>query len=54
MAYKIKPLTKKKTDYFIADETKAEKEYHRFGFHSIARDEGKHKKYFQRIKEQRF
>jgi len=50
MTYKIKKLTKKKVDYFIADEKKASKEYHQYGFHTIARDETRHEKYFEKIK----
>jgi len=53
-SYKIpKKLTCKKIDYLIADERKASKEYHQLGFHTIAREEGKHAEYFKTIKKQR-
>jgi hypothetical protein len=54
MAYKIKKLTKKKVNYFIKDEKKASKEYHKYGFHSIAKDESRHEKYFENIKKERY
>ena len=38
-------LTKKKIKYFISDEKKATKEYHKYGLHNLERDERKHKNF---------
>lgn len=43
----VKP-SKKKVKYLIKDEKKAAKEYHRYGFHNLEKDERKHKKYLQK------
>jgi rubrerythrin len=52
MTYKIKPkkkLTCKKIDYYRKDEAKASKEYHKIGLHSLAKDEEKHKRFFDTL-----
>jgi hypothetical protein len=41
-------LTKKKLKYFIADEKKAVKEYHKYGLHTLEKDERKHMKYLKK------
>lgn len=38
-------LTKKKIDYFIKDEKKATKEYHKYGLHDLEKDERRHAKF---------
>jgi len=38
-------LTKEKIAYFIKDEKKAVKEYHKYGLHNLEKDERKHKKF---------
>lgn len=55
MAYKLKnkKTSCKKLSYYIEDERKASKDYHKRGFHSIARDESRHAEYFKKIKMQR-
>ena len=53
MPFKSK-ITKKKVNYFISDEKKASKEYHKYGFHSIAKDEESHERYFENLKAKRF
>ena len=41
-------LNTKKIKYFIADEKKAVKEYHKFGLHGLAYDEARHMKYLRK------
>jgi hypothetical protein len=43
----VKP-TKKQIKYFIADEKKAVKEYKKYGFPSLAKDEAKHRKFLMK------
>jgi len=38
-------LTQKKISYFIKDEKKATKEYHKYGLHNLEKDERKHMKF---------
>lgn len=38
-------LTKRKLKSLIKDEKMASKEYHQLGFHNLAKDEAKHKKF---------
>ena len=38
-------LTKKKIEYFIKDEKKATKEYHKYGLHNLEKDERSHAKF---------
>lgn len=49
MAYKTK-LTKRKLNTLIKDEAMATKEYHKLGFHNLAKDEAKHHKFLQKVK----
>jgi rubrerythrin len=55
MSFRIKnkPLTCKKINFLIEDEKKASKEYHKLGFHKIARQEAEHESVFKKIKKQR-
>jgi hypothetical protein len=47
-------ITKKKLQYLIKDERKASKEYHKLGFHNLAKDENKHRIFLEKyIKKQR-
>jgi hypothetical protein len=41
-------LNKKKIKYFIADEKKAVREYHKYGLHGLAYDEKRHMKYLRK------
>lgn len=43
----MKP-SKKKMKYFISDEKKAVKEYHKYKLHNLEKDERKHKKFLQK------
>lgn len=47
-------LTLEKIDYYIADESKAAKEYASLGLFSLERDERKHKRFFQRMRKRLF
>jgi hypothetical protein len=38
-------VTKKRLKYLIKDEKKAAKEYRRYGFSSLAKDESKHRRF---------
>jgi len=40
-------LSKKKLAYFIEDEKKATKEYHKYGLHNLEKDERKHMKFLK-------
>lgn len=56
MAYKInkpKKLTCKQIKYFEKDESKAKKEYNKLGLHSLAKDEAKHHRYFEKLDKKR-
>jgi hypothetical protein len=44
----VTKMSKKKLAYFIADEKKAQKEYHKYGLHNLEKDERKHMKFLQR------
>ena len=52
MTYKIKSkkLTPRKIAFFIKDEKKASKEYHKVGLHNLAKDEEKHYKFLKGLK----
>jgi hypothetical protein len=39
----------KKLKYFIKDEKSASKEYRKYGFPKLSRDESKHKRYLTKI-----
>jgi len=56
MTYEYKPTKTNETatGKIYAMRMKAKKEYHKYGFHSIARDEGRHAKYFKKLKEERY
>jgi len=43
-------ITKKKLNYFIADEKKATSEYHKYGFHNLEKDERKHGKFLKKMR----
>jgi hypothetical protein len=43
-------LTKKKLAYFIADEKKAVREYHKYGLHNLEKDERKHEHWLMKKK----
>ena len=45
----MKKLTPAKIKYFIKDERKASKEYRHLGLPSLARDEAKHKRFFEKM-----
>lgn len=49
----MKRLTKKKLEYFIADEKKAIKEYARAGLPKLAGDEARHLRFLKRLKKKR-
>lgn len=38
-------ISEKKLKYFIADEKKAVKEYKKYGFPNLAKDEAKHRRF---------
>jgi hypothetical protein len=40
----LKP-TKAKLKYFLKDEKKAVKEYHKYGLHNLEKDEAKHRRF---------
>lgn len=44
-------LTKKKLNALINDEAMATKEYHKLGFHNLAKDEARHKKFLEKVKD---
>lgn len=41
-------ITKKKLKYLIKDERKAAKEYRKYGFYNLAKDESKHRRILKR------
>jgi hypothetical protein len=41
-------ISKKKLKYFIKDEKKAAKEYRKYGFPCLAKDESKHRRFLQK------
>jgi hypothetical protein len=41
-------LNKAKIKYFIKDEKKAIKDYHKYGLHNLAKDEAKHMKFLKK------
>jgi hypothetical protein len=41
-------LTKAKIKYFIKDEKKATKEYHKYGLHNLEKDERKHMNFLKK------
>ena len=56
MAYRFKTkngsmkISKKKLNALIKDEKMATKEYHKLGFHNLAKDEAKHAKFLSKVK----
>ena len=44
-------LTLAEINYFIADEDKAVKEYNKLGLYKLARDEAKHKRFFEKLRD---
>lgn len=46
--HRHKKLTKAKIKYFMRDEKKAVAEYKKYGLHSLARDEAKHRKFLKK------
>jgi hypothetical protein len=46
----MKKITKKKLLYFLKDEKKAMKEYHKYGFHNLEEDEREHYNYLFKLK----
>jgi len=52
MVFKVKQkeLSPRKLAFFIKDEKKASKEYHKFGLHNLAKDEEKHLKFLKSLK----
>jgi len=45
---KMKKPTKKRLEYLIKDEEKATKEYAKYGFKSLSKDEARHKKFLEK------
>jgi hypothetical protein len=51
MAYKLP--SKRRLKFLIKDEAKAKKEYKSYGYKSLAKDEGSHRKFLKKILKER-
>jgi len=49
----MKKLSPAKIKYFIKDEAKASKEYRHLGLPALAKDEAKHKRFFEKLLKKR-